>query len=72
MLRIKTQKKNCEEGSSSAGAVENNLDFLAGSTGSVHGITSVLVGVCSTFGMFCPSHLVQDIPAGNRSSSGNL
>ncbi|NWS35412.1 CACB4 protein, partial [Polioptila caerulea] len=45
------------------------FDFLKhrfdGSTGLVHGITSVLVGV-----VFCPSQLVQDVPAGKRSCSG--
>ncbi|NXL73597.1 CACB4 protein, partial [Leptocoma aspasia] len=52
------------------------FDFLKhrfdGSTGLVHGITSVLVGVCCIFGVFCPSQLVQDIPAGKRSCSGSV
>ncbi|NXH97890.1 CACB4 protein, partial [Pachycephala philippinensis] len=33
------------------------------------GSSSVLGGVCCIFGMFCPSQLVQDIPAGRRSCS---
>ncbi|NXB85713.1 CACB4 protein, partial [Vidua chalybeata] len=49
------------------------FDFLKhrfdGSTGLVPGITSVLVGVCCISGMFCPSQLVQGIPAGKRSCS---
>ncbi|NWZ86178.1 CACB4 protein, partial [Poecile atricapillus] len=49
------------------------FDFLKhrfdGSTGLVHGITSVPAGVCCIFGMFCPSQLAQDIPAGKRSCS---
>ncbi|NXS17519.1 CACB4 protein, partial [Mystacornis crossleyi] len=35
------------------------------------GSSSVLVGVCCIFGVFCPSQLVQDIPAGRRSCSGS-
>ncbi|NXM63816.1 CACB4 protein, partial [Illadopsis cleaveri] len=43
--------------------------FDGRSTGLVHGITSVLGGVCCIFGMFCLPQLVQDIPAGKRGCS---